>query len=226
MPRTQKLLLTAALAAVCCGAQASGHALQQPPAGDSGGGLEKSRLAAERRATRAEELYQQGEELVQSGRADAAAAVRTFGEALKLYLSLYTAKTFPSPNAGKGAAYRAMMRGRLAHAPECVERYLRLVGGATEFERSQLEAFRGHALGLREEDESRAVFNGSEVDTRARASPSSPSLASPRRRGALSSVASSACAPCSPPTARSDTSSSSRGCPKGCPRSASPPPRG
>jgi len=167
MPRTRTLLLTATLAAVCCGARASGYVLQQPPAGDSGDELERARLAAGRDARRAEELYQQGEALVQSGRADTQAAASTFGEALKLYLSLYTAKTFPSPSSGSGAAYRALMRERLRHAPECVERYLRLVGGETEFERSQLEAFRGHALGLREEDESRAVFNGNEVDRRA-----------------------------------------------------------
>ncbi|HWW74797.1 MAG TPA: energy transducer TonB [Pyrinomonadaceae bacterium] len=168
MPRARTLLLTATLAAVCFGARvpARGQEQQPPPARDQVDELERSRLAAERDAQRAEELYQEGKSLVESGRADAATAVRTFGEALKLYVSLYTERTLPGPDSG--AAYRAMMRGRMRHAPECVERYLRFADGQTAFERSQLEALRGHALGLRAEDGPRAVFNGSEVDTRAR----------------------------------------------------------
>ena len=167
MARTPKLLLTATLAAVCCGAHAQAYARQLPPAPDSADEIEKSRLAAERDAARAEDMYQQGVALAESGRADAAAAVRTFGEALKLYLSLYTEKSLPKPTPGRGADYRAMMRGRLAHAPECVERYLRFVGGQTEFERTQLDAFRGHALGLRDEGGTHAVFTVAEVDARA-----------------------------------------------------------
>jgi len=166
MPRTPTLLLTAALAAVCCCAGASARA-QQPPARDPSDALRKSLRAAEQDAALAEELYQQGEALVQKGRADASAAARTYGEALRLYLSLYTEKSLPKPSPGRGEEYRALMRERLRHAPECVERYLRLVGGVTEFERSQLEAFRGQALGLREEGGWLAVYTGSEVDTRA-----------------------------------------------------------
>lgn len=168
MPRARMLLLTATLAAVCFGARvpARGQEQKRPPAREQVDEIEKSRLAAERDAERAEELYQEGKSLVESGRADAAAAVRTFGAALNLYLSLYTRRTLPPSESG--AAFREMMRGRLAHAPECVERYLRFVGGVSAFERAQLEAFRGHALGFREPDGPRAVFVMSEVDERAR----------------------------------------------------------
>ena len=163
MQRTPKLLLTAVLAAVCCVAQASGRVRQQPPVQDG----ESAAREAEQDSARAEELYQQGVALLERGRADESAAVRTFGEALKLYLSLYTQRTLPSPATG-AASYRDVMRGRLSHAPECVERYLHLVKGGSEFERSQLEAFRAHALGLVKEDESRMIFLGTETDTRAR----------------------------------------------------------
>jgi TonB family protein len=157
--------MTATLAAVCCGAAAATRA-QQPTAPDAGE-AGKARRGPEHDAVRAQQLYEQGVALFESGRADTPGAVRTFGEALKLYLSLYTEKGLPSSASG-GASYRAVRRGRRAHAPECVERYLRLVGVESAFERSQLEAFHGHALALREEDESRTVFFVPEVDTRAR----------------------------------------------------------
>jgi hypothetical protein len=165
MPRTPTLLLAAALAAVCCGARADASTPQQPPAHDSEQENEKLLLSTTRDAARAEELYQQGETLMQSGRADTT-AVSAFGDALKLYLSLYTGRSIPPPSTVGPAGYRASMRERLKHAPECVERYLRL-GGQTEFERSQLEAFRGQVLGLREESESSAIFLGPEVDEHA-----------------------------------------------------------
>jgi hypothetical protein len=55
------------------------------------------------------------------------------------------------------------MSARLRHVPECIELYLKL-GGGTDFERSQMEAFRGQVLMLRETEPSHTVLSRQEVD--------------------------------------------------------------
>jgi TonB family protein len=120
-------------------------------------------------AARAEEVCARGEALSKQG--DTRGALEAVGEAVKLYKSIYLGGRTPTPlyPPDSPARFRSQMSAQLRRAPACIELYTRLGGGggATDFERSQLEALRGHALGIIETDASRAVFFGPETDTRA-----------------------------------------------------------
>jgi TonB family protein len=172
MPRTLTLLLAFALLAGCAAdARAqSGVRLQQPPPAapppDTDG---KPRLSVDTDTLEARQSCARGHELVAGGVGETAAAREALGRGLKLYIDAYIKGAPAGPGHAVGAAFRETMSARLDGAPQCVEDYLR-VGGVTGFERSQLEAFRAHALLFAETDESRAAFLGSEVDERARIS--------------------------------------------------------
>jgi TonB family protein len=127
------------------------------------------RVSEEGDAARAEEFYERGEALAKKG--DTRGALVPLREAVKLYARIYLGGRAPTPPPAPAspAGFRAEMAARLRHAPECIQLYTRLGGGdgASAFERSQLEALRGHAAGIVESDPSRAVFFMSETDARA-----------------------------------------------------------
>ncbi|MFL6284796.1 MAG: energy transducer TonB [Pyrinomonadaceae bacterium] len=116
-------------------------------------------------AVKAEELCERGEALSKQG--DTRRAVEASGEAVKLYRSIYHAIRLPPPSSGPEplARYHSVMAARLRRAPECIDLYTRLGGGANAFERSQLEALRNQAQDMAESDPSRVVLFGRETDT-------------------------------------------------------------
>jgi TonB family protein len=126
-------------------------------------------VSEESDAARAEEACARGEALSKQG--DTRGALEALSEAVKLYKSIYLGHRTPTPlyPPDSTARFRSQMSAQLRRAPQCIELYRRLdgVSNATDFERSQLEALRGHALGMGETDASRAVFFGPETDTRA-----------------------------------------------------------
>ena len=120
-------------------------------------------------ASKAEESCARGEAL--SKRGDTRGALEALGESARLYARVYldAPTPVPPPAADAPARFRAEMAARLRRAPQCLELYARLGGreGANDFERSQLEALRAHAVGITESDASRVVYFGPETDTRA-----------------------------------------------------------
>jgi TonB family protein len=163
MPRTLTLLLTAVLITGCGAAtraQSGAARARQEVEG-------KSPAPADDDALKAEQLCEQGRSLAARGDEQRPAARDAFGRALKLYLRVFKKERPGAADAAAQTAFRAMMRGRLKGAPQCVDDYLAL-GVGTPFEREQLEAFRGQAAMLVEADESRAALLNLEVDERAR----------------------------------------------------------
>lgn len=129
---------------------------------------QEPRVSEEGDAARAEEACVRGEALSKQG--DTRGALETLGEAVKLYKSIYLGGRMSTPlyPPDSPARFRSEMSMRLKRAPECIEFYTRLGGSSvTDFERMQLEALRGHALGIIETDAARAVFFGPETDTHA-----------------------------------------------------------
>jgi hypothetical protein len=116
-------------------------------------------------AVKAEELCERGEAL--SKQDNKSGAVEALGGAVKLYQSIYRGIRLPPPLSGPEplARFRSEMAARLRRAPECIDLYARLGGGANAFERSQLDALRNQAQGVVESDPSRIVLFGRETDT-------------------------------------------------------------
>ena len=169
MPRTPTLLLAVLLSAGCAAAAARAQSGARPPAAPvAQEGEEKPRLSVDADTLEAEQLCARGESLAAAGRTEERAALDAYGRALKIYLATFLGERPLAQGAGPQTTFRELMRARLRRAPQCIEGYLRLGGGATAFERSQLEAFRSQALLFFETDESRAAFLGSELDQRAR----------------------------------------------------------
>jgi TonB family protein len=168
MPRTPTLLLSVLLSAGCASAARAQSGVRPQAAPPAQEGEEKPRPSADADTLEAEQLCERAESLAAAGRAEERAALDAYGRALKLYLTTFIRERPAAPGARPETTFRESMRARLRRAPQCVEGYLRLGGGATAFERSQLEAFRGQALLFVETDESRAAFLGSELDQRAR----------------------------------------------------------
>jgi outer membrane biosynthesis protein TonB len=164
MPRTPKLLLSAALLAGCAAGARAQSGVRPAPAAPQQVEV-KPLSSADADAFKAEQLCEQARADVARGGASEARA--TFANAVKLYLHIYTKERPGGSDAATHSAFRAQMRGRLKGAPRCVEDYLRLARG-TPFEREQLEAFAGQVSMLVEADAARAVLLGPEVDVRAR----------------------------------------------------------
>lgn len=116
-------------------------------------------------AVKAEELCERGEALSKQG--DARGAVEALGAAVKLYTHVYLDGRLPAPLSAPGAFahFRSEKAARLKRAPECIELYERLGGGANAFELSQAEALRVQVQGVVESDPSRVIFFGWETDT-------------------------------------------------------------
>lgn len=118
---------------------------------------------------RAEELCTHGDALSKQG--DTRGALDALGDAVERYKRIYlNERSAPPPFASDASArFRSGMSARLRRAPECIELYTRLGGvrSMKDFERSQLEALRAHALGLTETDASRIIFFSRETDERA-----------------------------------------------------------
>lgn len=170
MPRKLTLLLAFALPAGCAAdarAQSGVRLQQQPPAApqrDDGG---NPRLPSDADMLEARQSCERGHELLAGGAGETSAARDALGRGLRLYIDAYVKGVPAGPGRAVAEDFRAKMRARLGGAPQCVDDYLR-VGGAAGFERSQLEAFRAHALLFAETDESRAAYLSAEVDQRAR----------------------------------------------------------
>jgi len=128
----------------------------------------RSRLSDEA-AVKAEGLCARGETLSKQG--DTRGALEALGNAVELYKHVYLdARPAPPPFAPDASArFRSGMSERLKRAPECIDLYTRLGGtkDLKEFERSQLEVLRAHAVGLTETDASREIFFSRETDERA-----------------------------------------------------------
>lgn len=161
MPRKPTLLLPFLMLAALCCAPAAARAQEQVEV--------KPLPAADVDALKAARLCDEGRAHAAGGRERIGAARSAFAQGVKLYLRIYQKERPPSLTAGPAAlaAFRAQLRGWLGDAPRCVDDYLAL-GLGTPFERSQLEAFRGHAQMVAETDESRAVLIANEADARAR----------------------------------------------------------
>ena len=165
MPRTPKLLLSAALLAGCAAGARAQSGVRPAPAAPPQQVEVKPQSSADLDAFNAEQLCEQGRAHVARGGASEARA--NFASAVKLYLRIYTKERPGGADAAAHSAFRAQMRGRLKGAPRCVEDYLALVR-ATPFEREQLEAFTGQVSMLVEADVARTALAGPEVDARAR----------------------------------------------------------
>jgi len=166
MPRTLILLLVAVLSAGRAATAREQSGVRTPLAPAAREGEVKPRLSVDADTLEAEQSCARGEALAAAGGAEASAAREAYGRALKLYLAVFNRER-PPASAGRTPS-RELMRERLKRAPQCIEGYLRLGGGGSAFERSQLEAFRGQALLFAETDEARMAFLGSELDERAR----------------------------------------------------------
>lgn len=144
---------------------------QGPDAAAAGREGEKLRLVsgdemeAEAWRLKAEELRRQGD--------DKGARV-AFEEAIRRHLKLYVRETSPERAPGVDAKpevrarFRQAIAARLKVAAESIDGYFALKGTDAGLGRDQLEAIRAYAQLLNEQEASRTVFWGSEVERKAR----------------------------------------------------------
>lgn len=118
-------------------------------------------VKAEESCARAESLSKQG---------DTRGALKALGESAKLYKRIYLGARQPPSKSEPDvrSRFREELAARLSRAPQCLELYTRLggPGGATDFERGQLEALRAHLVGITDSGASSIVYFAPETDER------------------------------------------------------------